>query len=398
MVDIHNYKKRLERTLEKVKNSNISKQNKKDIFDFHNFCFSIGIGHAKIQRYVFDLEKIAGLLKKDFRKCKKGDIQKIIIELEKTDYSPETKRGLRIALKKFFKWLRGTEDKGVYPEEVKWISTTNKNNNHKLPEDLLTEEEIIQMINYAKNERDKAFISVLYESGCRAGEILTLKIKNISFDELGAKITVSGKTGSRRIRLVSSEAYLKEWLNKHPDKDNPEAFVWVRENSKDELVGYTRVRQLLSKIAKKSGVKKSVNPHSFRHARASYLANFLTEAQLKEVFGWTQASKMASIYVHLSGRDTDKAILKVYGKKLKDEKDTKSLLTPKVCPRCKTTNEATNIFCKRCGIPLDEKTRNEIIKQEIERKESDKVMNELVKDKEILKLLIEKIKKLRLVK
>lgn len=62
MTDIHNLKRRLEGTLEKVKNSSISKENKKAIFEFHNFCFSEGIGAGKIQRYVFDLEKIANLL------------------------------------------------------------------------------------------------------------------------------------------------------------------------------------------------------------------------------------------------------------------------------------------------------------------------------------------------
>lgn len=34
---------------------------------------------------------------------------------------------------------------------------------------------------------------------------------------------------------------------------------------------------------------------------------------MKEFFGWVQASNMASIYVHLSGRDVDNALLKVYG-------------------------------------------------------------------------------------
>jgi hypothetical protein len=59
MVDIHNYKKRLERILEKIKSSKISKQNKKDILDFHTSCFSEGISAGKIQRYVFDLEKVS---------------------------------------------------------------------------------------------------------------------------------------------------------------------------------------------------------------------------------------------------------------------------------------------------------------------------------------------------
>ncbi|MDD5192692.1 MAG: hypothetical protein PHH54_04215 [Candidatus Nanoarchaeia archaeon] len=77
MTDIHNLNRRLEATLRKVENSSISDKNKKAIFEFHNFCFSEGIGAGKIQRYVFDLEKIVNLLKKDFDKCKREDIQKV---------------------------------------------------------------------------------------------------------------------------------------------------------------------------------------------------------------------------------------------------------------------------------------------------------------------------------
>jgi len=43
--------------------------------------------------------------------------------------------------------------------------------------------------------------------------------------------------------------------------------------------------------------KKRVNPHSFRHARATHLANHLREDQMKEFSGWTQADEMGSIYV-----------------------------------------------------------------------------------------------------
>lgn len=63
-----------------------------------------------------------------------------------------------------------------------------------------------------------------------------------------------------------------------------------------------------------------MNPHNFRHSRATYLANFLTEAQMKEYFGWQQDSKMAGVHVHLSGRDVDNALLRVYGIENKNEK------------------------------------------------------------------------------
>jgi hypothetical protein len=57
--------------------------------------------------------------------------------------------------------------------------------------------------------------------------MLSLKVKHIFFDEYGAQLIVNGKTGQRRIRIIASVPYLTEWLNKHRDKDNPEAPLWT---------------------------------------------------------------------------------------------------------------------------------------------------------------------------
>ena len=50
------------------------------------------------------------------------------------------------------------------------------------------------------------------------------------------------------------------------------------------------------------------------------MANYLTEAQMNVYFGWVQGSDMPSIYVHLSGRDVDYAILKANGVLDRDSK------------------------------------------------------------------------------
>ncbi len=390
MVDIHNYKRRLERSLERIKEEKILDSNKKLILRFYKHCLAEGLTDGKTHRYIDDLVRISKWLEKDFKSCRKKDIEELIIKIERMEYAEWTKYGFKVLLRKFFKWLRGKDE---LPREVSWISLKQKNNNHRLPEELLTEQEVKEMINVAEKARDKALIAVLYESGCRISELLNLKIKNITFDTYGAKITVSGKTGSRRIRIIFSVPYLQDWLNKHSQKDDIGSYVFVkRTNEKVEVFSYNRVVAILKGLAKKANIKKKINPHNFRHSRATYLANHLTEAQLKSYFGWTQSSKMAATYVHLSGRDVDKAVLKVYGIKNNENEKEESILIPIECVRCKQINEATNRFCKRCGLTLDEKTRSEVIQEEMKRNQADELMEELVKDKDVLKLLIEKIK------
>ena len=143
------------------------------------------------------------------------------------------------------------------------------------------------MIKACHNVRDKAIISVLYESGTRVGEFLGMKIKNVQFDKYGAVIVVHGKTGWRRIRLFSSVPHFSNWIEHHPLKDDPEAPLWIRLGSKNHCkpLSYEALRMLLRKIAKRAGIKKNVNPHNFRHSRATDLANWMTEAQMDKFLG-----------------------------------------------------------------------------------------------------------------
>ncbi|GIU71670.1 MAG: hypothetical protein KatS3mg003_1149 [Candidatus Nitrosocaldaceae archaeon] len=54
---------------------------------------------------------------------------------------------------------------------------------------------------------------------------MNIKLKDILFDRLGAKIIVRGKTGERITRVVVYVSLLKEWLNIHPYKNNREAYL-----------------------------------------------------------------------------------------------------------------------------------------------------------------------------
>ncbi|UCD20622.1 MAG: tyrosine-type recombinase/integrase [archaeon] len=385
-IDIHHYAKKLEATIKRIKESDISKKNKEILMKFQDACIADGIGKAKIARYLYDLRKITEIVVRDLDKCNQEDIQHVLAVIEKKDYAYNTKRGFRIILKKFYKWLRNAED--IYPEEVRWIKTTADSGKQRLPEDLLNEEDILKLIQNSNKSRDKAFIACLYESGCRIGELATIKIKNVSFDEFGAKISVFGKTGSRYVRLISSSGYLLNWINDgHPDNHNPESFVWL--SQKNNLITYARIKNILKNAKEKAGVRKRVNPHSFRHARATYLAKHLSDAQLKSVMGWKQGSKMAAVYVHLSQRDTDDAILELNG--IQREKKEKSKIEIKECGRCKHRNKPTSLFCEMCGMILDQEEANKIVKADLERNKINELMNNLVKDKEFMDLLKKKL-------
>lgn len=379
----------MERQLELVKESeDISEENKKTIFEFKDYLFSEGLGVARIGRYLLDLRKLAKMLNMPFPDAGAKDIRKVVAEIEQSHLSSESKKCFKILLRKLYRFLRNVVEKKEYPEEVKWISIAIPKNHKKLPEELLTEDEIQKMIRNCNNVRDKAFIACLAESGARIAEIATMKIKHISFEEYGARLNISGKTGPRKILVIWSSPYLQDWINNHPGNDNSDSFVW--EGRGKDALSYARLSHILKKVAKKAGIKKRIYCHLFRHTRATRTASIMPEQAMKAYFGWGQDSKMAGIYVHMSGKDTDESILRANGIEVKKEVAISKLIAVK-CLRCKTQNGSTSRFCKTCGLPLDEKESNKILNEDVERSRADEIMNKLMEDEEVLKLIKKKL-------
>lgn len=88
---------------------------------------------------------------------------------------------------------------------------------------------------------------------------------------------------------------------------------------------------------------------------------------MKEYFGWTQGSDMAAVYVHLSGRDVDGALLELAGKKLSEtEGESERHRRVKPCSICKHENPPEVHRYANCGRPLDLKTALEDDRREKE--------------------------------
>jgi integrase/recombinase XerD len=388
-MDLHNYKRKLERQLELVQeHQDISSDNKKLIVDFKNYLLSEGIGVAKIERYLGDAKKFCVMLNMPVQDANEQDIRKVIGEIEQTSLAAETKKCFKVFVRKFYRFLRGVNRKGEYPPEVAWISIGIPRKDNKMPEELLSEEEVKSIIRACGSTRDKALISALAESGARVSEIGLMKIKHVAFESHGARLSISGKTGARKILVIYSSPYLQQWINLHPHNSDTEAYLW--HNPRGGLLCYTRIATILKRAARKAGIRKRVYPHLLRHSRATQMASVMSEAAMKQYFGWTQGSNMAAVYVHMSGKDTDEAILRANGI-IVEKKPQQQLMKPLECLRCKTVNETTNRFCKVCSLPLDETEAQNVLNVDSKKSQVAELMGALLKDPEVLQLLAQKL-------
>ena len=259
-----------------------------------------------------------------------------------------------VNIKSFFKALYCDFDKSKmkrtpYPDCVSLIDTETSNKT-KLPEELLTEDEILSMLKECDNVRDQLMISLFYDTAGRISEVLDLDEDDIHTDSYGLYVIVNGKTGMRRIRLHVSEPYVHRYLQK-PVKGKPLL------STANGRISESQTRRILRKWAEKASIEKRIHPHLFRHTKLTEMAKGMTDAQLRIYAGWENTSIMTGTYVHLSGADIDKKQLEMYGMAIDDVVE-ESPLKPVVCPHCGTRNTPLATFCYTCRgkigeIPID---------------------------------------------
>ena len=300
-------------------------------------------------------------------------LKSIIMKLSaKSTISPRTVEDYKQAIRKYYTWKLSPSD---FAEKVGWIHVKgNTVNRLKKSEDMITKEEIEKIINACANSRDKALFSTLYDSGCRIGEILTLRIRDLQNDQWGTVLHVTGKTGERMVRIVGdSVPYLREWVNNHPGRNDPSAmvFVSVAGNDYGRPMNYDEMIKALRRAKKRAGINRRIHPHLFRHTRASLLASKVAEAPLESQMGWIHGSRQTRTYVHLSAKAQDAAILKAYGIKVEEEESVKDA-KPRACPRCGELNPSNTTYCRKCWLPmtveatLELKEKEEHIQKELE--------------------------------
>lgn len=303
-----------------------------------------GLSKRTIDNNIFILKPFIKWL--DGREVTDKTILEYLRSLKPKNYTDSTLYQYRAILKKFLSTFS--------PEQARNIKLKVK---RKEPPIILSQAEIELLIEECRNPRDKALISFLYESGCRKGELVSIRLENVTFTEFGATVTIpKGKTGSRTIPVVYSASYLRQWVESHPTKGGCDPLFCSLQEPFAQF-SFSGLSHLMRTLKERTGIKKNLYPHLFRHSRASHLANQFTEQQLKQYLGWTAGSNMAAVYVHLSQRDIQDAVLKAYG--IESQSEDKNKFKVGRCPRCKEINPESSRYCGKCGMPL----KDESIKQ-----------------------------------
>lgn len=352
------------------------------------------IGIQRKKKYISQLKYIAEWYPgEDYAKATKHDIEQLVAKVlkgkvhrvkkqpdgtvkavpTKQDMADASKSDYLTAIKSFWRWLRNEEagkqiynpeDPHQYPPEVMWIRKKGLRIKSAVQskEEFLTDEEFDRMLR-AADLKYRALWSILREKGPRVNEVLTCKIKDFNLIDtetatLALAHNIKGKTeySKRVVGLADSVPAIKWWLEIHPNRNNPEAWLFPNDgnNHRGGKLTQAAARMKLQRTARKVGITKRVWHHLFRHeaiTKAKRELN-LSDDYIKLEFGFSDETKVMGNYKKLTNDDSRMAYFVAKGK-IKVGDKPKSRTEIKKCQWCGCVNPFTSDYCKECARPLN---------------------------------------------
>lgn len=156
-----------------------------------------------------------------------------------------------------------------------------------------------------KAERDMALLEVLYASGMRVTELVSLNVSDLDFDSHNAKVRVKGKkTNSREREIpVSGTAFdaLKTYLRHGREQlihDPNEGALFL--NNRGQRLTRQGLWLIIKHYVESVGISAEVTPHTLRHSFAAHkLSQGRTLQDIQKLLGHANIST-TQVYTHLS--------------------------------------------------------------------------------------------------
>ena len=263
-----------------------------------------GLSKNTLESYIRDCKKFILYLKKDnvfeLSKIKHSHILDFLTELKYKKSKPRTIARYIVSIKQFFKYLL-----------IEKIITEDPTINIRTPKlsvslpDILSLQEIEELLESPDDstnigQRDSTMLEVLYGTGIRVSELINLQLNGLNFD-LGY-IMVMGKGSKERIVPLGSIALRKvksyiEYGRNALLKDKISDYLFLNRNGKrmTRQGFWKNLRQYVIK----SGINKTVTPHTIRHTFATHLLERGADLRTIQILLGHSDISSTQIYTHI---------------------------------------------------------------------------------------------------
>ncbi len=271
-----------------------------------------------IEAYVRDVEKLRGYMESTHprvspMKTQVRHLQAFVMFVSEMGLSPGSQARIISGIKAFFQYLVFDEVIEQDPTELLEAPKLGR----KLPDTLdVTEIDALLAaidLSHPDGARNRAMLETLYSSGLRVSELVNLKLDNI-YEDIGF-LRVVGKGNKERLVPIGREAlkylliYVREVRVHVPVKPESQSFVFL--NKRGGRLSRVMVFLIIKTLAQKTGLKKTIGPHTFRHSFATHLIEGGADLRaVQEMLGHASITT-TEIYTHLD-RDYLKQVVKEF--------------------------------------------------------------------------------------
>ncbi len=225
---------------------------------------------------------------RDLEQINKVEINGYILKLIREQKISPSQQNQRINAIKFYY-------EQVVGREKQYYDIQRPAKERKLP-DVLSKNEIKEMINATKYLKHKALISLIYSCGLRRSEAINLILSDIDSKRMLVKIR-GGK--GKKDRYVPLAKGTLDGLRAYYKNDNPVKWLFEGEK-KGKKYSEASVYNVIKKAARKAEIKKRVYPHILRHSFATHHLEQGTDLRIIQELLGHSSSETTEIYTHVS--------------------------------------------------------------------------------------------------
>lgn len=164
--------------------------------------------------------------------------------------------------------------------------------------DVLSKEEIYDMIKLTRNIKHQCIIALIYSCGLRRSEAINMQLTDIDSKRMLVKVRAAKGKKDRYVQLSS---YTLELLRNYYKLDKPK--LWVFEGVNGLKYSAESILNVVKHAAKRAKIKKRVYTHILRHSFATHHLEQGTDLRYIQEWLGHGSSKTTEIYTHVSKKD-----------------------------------------------------------------------------------------------
>ena len=264
---------------------------KKILNNFYLFLKGKRYSQSTIQTYtIFVADFINFHTKTPLEELTNRDVELFIetVFIER-NYSVSSQRQFISALKIFTVF---------YPQiKINNLSLERPKKSRTLPS-VLSQEEVLRIIQYTQNIKHRAILTLLYSCGLRIGELINLKLADFHVER---KQLIVKKGKGRKDRYVSLADSFLPLLSNYYHSYKPT--IYFVEGQNGGKYSAESIRSFLRKSCKKAGIRKLVTPHTLRHSYATHLLENGVDLRYIQTLLGHSKPETTMIYTHVQRKD-----------------------------------------------------------------------------------------------